>query len=420
MSNRIWLPEEDAVIRSERAKLTPVPVIAERLGRAVPATYLRARKLRCLVQVKSYWSTEDEARFNKMLLRDPMPTDRELALAFDRSIASVRWKVKHLGFLGRRASGLPPGTRVNRPTKAGSDSERAERAAERQLKAGQSRRMRAVKKQIDHQVVGTERCVAILRRRDDRVQSALFRERDKALLLLARRLIRDQKAGETALKREQKQAERSAMAVARFAAKQEQDLRREADKRQRAADRAQKAALAWKTAPAKQKTPDRPDKSRKSPPDKQGRSVRSDEARPVNHLAPVVDVIAPQVIFDPAVVSKSDVSPPTRTVGRGGWVRKSVIGKVPLPKVRLTRNDALALSTAAKEAVSAFIAKRGVTRTKGDHQHLINKLRARGYVVTSGERGWLIDYRHVVDSVEGLIAFARARGVELESLTATS
>lgn len=419
MSNRIWLPEEDAVIRSERAKLTPVPVIAERLGRAVPATYLRARKLRCLVQAKSYWAPEDEARFRKMLLRKPMPTDRELALAFDRSIASVRWKVKHLGFLGRRPLGLPPGTRVHRARKT-DDPGRVETATKRRLEAARYRRMRAFKMEINRQAAATERSVALLARRDDKVQSTLFKERDKALFLLARRLIKDQKDGETTLKRERKQAERSAMAAARFAAKLEQDLRREADKLQRAEDRAQKTALASKTAIAKRKKPDRPAKSRKSPPHNQGRSVRSDEARPVNHPAPVVDVIAPKVTFDPEVRSRSEVSVPTRTAGRGGWVRTSIIGKVPLPKVRLTRDDALALSTAAKDAVSAFIAMRGVTRTKDEPEHLINRLRARGYVVTSADRGWLIDYRHVVDSVEGLIAFARARGIELESLTATS
>ncbi len=198
MSNRIWLPEEDAVIRSERAKHVPVPLIAERLGRPIPATYLRARKLGCLVQPKTFWSPEEEERCRALLLQDPAPTDRELAQIFNRTIASVRWKVKDLGLLGKRALGLPRGTKVRRERRATAKLQRARERSISQQENARDKLMRAVAVQVARHLKSQEHAAARLAQRDAKMRASLLAKLEKGLSQLGHRLVVELKASQVA------------------------------------------------------------------------------------------------------------------------------------------------------------------------------------------------------------------------------
>ncbi len=110
--------------------------------------------------------------------------------------------------------------------------------------------------------------------------------------------------------------------------------------------------------------------------------MKRDEARPVSHAAPEPAFVPPIIVFDThrALEATSKPPPPTITTGRGGWTKTRVMRMKPLPKTMLNREDVLALSIAAKDAVAAFIATRGVTKVTDGVSSLVNRLRARGYI----------------------------------------
>lgn len=424
MANRIWLPDEDETIRRERKRKTPVPVIAAMLDRPVPATYLRARKLDTRVQKHDVWSDAEEARFKELMTQPEPPCDRELAAVFKRSLSSIRWKVRDLGFVGARPLGLSAAQkralqerardRASARVEAIETAKVAARAAVVDRAAKPKVRDRSgpdpIARAVQSAVAGLltkamfganaaataaakdraeakreqDRLLVEVNKRLAKEASAARRERNKAEALAARALAREAKLAESrAAGAEARTAKETARAEARATAE---------------------TARAIRAARAK---PPRP--TAKAP----ARVVNLTEARPVSHAAPERVVVAPVVTFDPkAVVISPPLAPATKTSGRGGWAVTRRHRQTIAPKVKATRDDALALADAAKDAVAAFIAARGVTRAVDDATtSLINRLRARGYIVIQTGKGWMIDHRHEVKDAKALEAFAAARGL---------
>jgi hypothetical protein len=422
MANRIWLPDEDETIRRERERKTPVPAIAAMLNRPVPATYLRARKLDTRVQKHEVWSDAEETRFKELMTQPEPPCDRELAAAFKRSLSSIRWKVRDLGFVGARPLGL---------------SAAQKRALQEQARERASARVATVK------TVNMVARAAIVDRaekpkvRDRSGPGPIARAVQSAVAGLLTKAMFGANAAATAAakdraeaKREQdrllvevnkrlaKEASAARRAQAKAAAIAARDLAREAKLAESRAAReearaAKQAARAEARAAAETARAIRAARAKPPRPKAPARVVNATEARPVSHAAPERVVVAPVVTFDPkAVVISPPLAPATKTSGRGGWAVTRRHRQTIAPKVKATRDDALALAEAAKDAVAAFIAARGVTRAVDDATtSLINRLRARGYIIIQTGKGWMVDHRHEVKDATALEAFAAARGL---------
>lgn len=108
---------------------------------------------------------------------------------------------------------------------------------------------------------------------------------------------------------------------------------------------------------------------------------------------------------------------PVRTSGRGGWTQVNTGARRQKRGPAPSRNDTVALSRQAQDAVARFMAERGVTRAEPDPvERAISYLRRRGYVVVpqANSQGittqWTVDHRHVLAGAAALKTFAEARG----------
>ncbi len=102
MANDVWTEEQKAYLLAERAKGTPVPVIAATLGKPVPATYTRCRMLGNRVQVHTPWTADLEARLRDLATGGTPMSDQALADAVGKTVPQMRWKLADLGLVGAR------------------------------------------------------------------------------------------------------------------------------------------------------------------------------------------------------------------------------------------------------------------------------------------------------------------------------
>lgn len=401
MANRIWTHEEDEIIRADRAKRVPVPVIAAKLNRPVPATYLRAAKLGTKIQEKHPWTENDAQKLERLVRGAHPPTDRELAAAFGRTIASVRWKISLLELthvrpaLGRPADRReakdcagrkPPASRPARSPQtacspapqSGRDelrSDKGKRKAEQALNA----QARKIERSFAAQV-------AKLARDDAASLNRAKREQEKLLTQLNRRL-RIEAARAHALQR-----------------KEEMRLNHQESVRQATEARAEARRI---KSEEQKKTAQIQAMSRKL------HRPTSLEALPVNIGIVQEAPLVPVVTFNPDkcnLVVKDDT--PEYTSGRGGWKTRRTAKIRPINGDRMTRADALVLADAAQAAIEAYIKAKGVTRpSSNDEATIISRLRALGYIITQAPKGWLIDHRHHISTAKALRAFAEQRGL---------
>lgn len=108
---------------------------------------------------------------------------------------------------------------------------------------------------------------------------------------------------------------------------------------------------------------------------------------------------------------------PARTSGRGGWTQVNTGARRQKTGPAPNRDDTVALSRQAQDAVARFMAERGVTRAEPDPvERAVSYLRRRGYVVVpqTDSQGiatqWTVDHRHVLAGAAALKTFAEARG----------
>ena len=108
---------------------------------------------------------------------------------------------------------------------------------------------------------------------------------------------------------------------------------------------------------------------------------------------------------------------PVRTSGRGGWTQVNTGARRQKTGPAPNRDDTVALSRQAQDAVARFMAERGVTRAEPDPvDRAVSYLRRRGYVVVpqTNSQGvatqWTVDHRHVLAGAAALKTFAEARG----------
>lgn len=121
--------------------------------------------------------------------------------------------------------------------------------------------------------------------------------------------------------------------------------------------------------------------------------------------APVVVTVAPRPVAPAAPKAPAKVS------WGYGSARKVTSAKP------ATREDALALSRAASDAVTRFLAERGATKAAADPvNETVRAIRARGYSVVRSDDGWLVDGRTVLAGAADLVAFAKARDIGVPDL----
>ncbi len=84
MADDVWTEQQKAYLLAERAKGTPVPLIAAALGKRIPATYTRCRMLGNRVQVHTPWTADLEARLRDLATGSTPMSDQELATRSER------------------------------------------------------------------------------------------------------------------------------------------------------------------------------------------------------------------------------------------------------------------------------------------------------------------------------------------------
>ena len=83
---------------------------------------------------------------------------------------------------------------------------------------------------------------------------------------------------------------------------------------------------------------------------------------------------------------------------------------MPGPGKLATRDQALALSSAAADAVAAFIAAKGVTRIAADpREAAIARLRQLGYEVLAHGKGVILDRKTVLRNDAAILAYLAER-----------
>jgi hypothetical protein len=134
----------------------------------------------------------------------------------------------------------------------------------------------------------------------------------------------------------------------------------------------------------------------------------------VDRVTPPVRAASVPVVVSTPVAKPVAVTTPKAPV-RSSWgygaARK-------ITRAPATREEALALSRAASDAVARFLLERGATPVDAQDpvEATVTAIRARGYSVVRSEDGWLIDSRIVVAGAADLVAFAEARSISNPAL----
>ncbi len=132
MADDVWTEQQKAYLLAERAKGTPVPLIAAALGKRIPATYTRCRMLGNRVQVHTPWTADLEARLRDLATGSTPMSDQELADAVGKTVAQMRWKLADLALVGartKRPKRIAGGGRRTRSVAASDAEAAASRAA---------------------------------------------------------------------------------------------------------------------------------------------------------------------------------------------------------------------------------------------------------------------------------------------------
>jgi hypothetical protein len=385
--NREWTEEELEILRRDRAARVPVPVTAAKLGRPVPATYLRARLIGTQVQTHRSWDEASVARLRELLTADPPMTDKQIAAELERTVTQVRWKMKDLDLIGvrdlsklaratsSRAASVAPPVRQGAPVRP--TIPRPPQQAEVKPKASPHSNLytplELTLKRLEGQLA------ARLKNTVKENELGMVRAAKDAIVEKGRIDQRLAKLGERIAKAEVK-AETVTLPA------------RKVKPRPHARKPVAKALV-----PAIQTTL---------------RQVASPPPAPPPPTLKIVVVEAP--VAARPVLADSALAP---TSGRGGWksVRRDPARVAAQARGKATkRADAVDLAEAAQSAIERFIAERGITKTEADTSRLlVSRLQARGYIVVREDNGWVIDQRHRIASETDLVSFAEARGISL-------
>ncbi|MCL2714847.1 MAG: hypothetical protein FWD68_09770, partial [Alphaproteobacteria bacterium] len=411
----IWTKEEDNIILRERAARTAVPAIAAMLDRPVPATYLRARKLGTLVQPHKAASEEEKRIVRALAERDPPATDNEIAAATGRTAGSVRWLLRVMGLVNSRdfaamirhanKGRVQARPAVDREARLAAAEARAARAQAARLEKEANRKAACAARAAAARERKLERGRQIAEARSARLEQAAALKEARAQAALQAREARSQQA----------MAARAEKAAASVAVRARQLAEREAAQAELVAAREQ-AHRELKAAREQAKAQARAGRAAAKAANAVASVVQAHASlNAARSEQPALAAAAPIVLYDPAlrdsVVDRS-VGAVVQTSGRGGW--KQVFGthrKLPRGTRVRARADDLALAEAAKDAIAAFIADRGVTRKVESPVELaIRKLRTRGYTVLGNGPGYTIDARHHLANDNELLRFAEQRG----------
>jgi len=434
--NREWTEEEFEILRRDRAAKIPVPVIAAKLNRPVPATYLRARMIGTQVQQRRTWDEESVARLRALVNADPPMTDKQIAEDLGRTVTQIRWKMQDLGLIGIRD--------LSKLAKVAAASSARQRASKDEAPAPRRPVRHCAPEPASPQAEPRQPAATPARITPE---ARLEREIARLADVLAEQLkgrIAEAEAGtmQAALATI---AEKKAI-DARLAGLAPQATRpkaEEAGSKQAPSPRTPARSETSRAAPDAAAERPAPVKSLEKKPSSEalaatpgvafkGRAAADRVARPVMPAlarqartatapaAPAPAALKVVVVDTPAPAREPSLEPPSAQIsGRGGWktVRRDP-SRVPAQgRTKATsRADAMDLAQAAQTAIEQFIAQRGVTRGEVcSVQALVTRLQARGYIVVGEGDGWIIDQRHRVAGIKELEAFAAARGITLDA-----
>jgi hypothetical protein len=427
--NREWTEEELEILRRDRAAKIPVPVIAAKLNRPVPATYQRARLIGTLVQKHQAWDEKSVACLRAMINADPPMTDKRMAEELGRTVSQIRWKMQDLGLIGVRdlsklariaATGSARQDVVPRPIPivrkipsipiAPPSGQRTPALPQPSPKLRLERELSRLAGDLE---VKLKNAIAESEAGMMRAAMAAIAEKkamDQRLASLspggpeAKVDVKPEAAHSAAERQKRPQA-----AASKPVETQAQDVKSLGGKR--AAKDTGASEAGRKVASTRPST--LPKKPAVSAIPAMPRPASLPSARPPTPLPPKI------VVLDTPAPAQDTVPLPqpeqSQTSGRGGWkaVRRDPARVVAQARAKATnRADAVDLAQAAQTAIEKFIAQRGVTRSEaGGTQTLVTRLQARGYIVVGQGEGWIIDQRHRVAGVKELEAFAAARGI---------
>lgn len=395
-----WSEAELAYLKAERTKIppTPIPAIAEKLGRKIPATYNRALILGLTVQKHRPYTDADRARLRELAAVYPPMTDGQIAAALGRGVESMRWLMGELGLMPVRAAVHKRHAAERQLVRnAEIEAARLARAASPRLRAPRPDRAprpvhapRAARPRPDPSIRSAERQaarqLAVAARALVTAETMAGIETNRALRVLALETLAaidaENKAADIAQRAEDMRRRQAAALAKRAAAKAEVAARRKArEAARRTREAARQARADAKAAAALAKAVRRAELAAAA------RAIAERRAKP----APIVVVtVAPAPVAAPA----HRPAAPASTYASHG-MRKMA-----------SRDQSLALSAAAAEAVAAFIAARGVTRpelTPAD------RLRHLGYEVLAHGKGVILDRKTVLADEVAIAAFLAAR-----------
>ncbi|RDI56820.1 hypothetical protein [Microvirga subterranea] len=433
--NREWTDEEIEILRRDRAAKVPVPVTAAKLNRPVPATYLRARMIGTQVQKHQSWGEEEVAQLRALVTANPPMTDKRIAETLGRTVTQVRWKMQDIGLIGvRDLSKLAKATSAAAASRQALSEPNARKLRD-QVKpcpskpAANAERSKPLQGLEQPRSSDTQMLAAALSRlakKFDDVLKGAIAESENGMMQAAMAAIAEKKSIDERLVKlcraakpvsaPSSSSEQTAQEIALAAGVEQQAARSAPPKEQRISASKPAQPRAEATAP------------RGVVNDNTGLRARHLAARPASRPAsvPLPPPPAPApppriVVLDSPAPARPDMPAPDmqQTSGRGGWksVRRDPAKIAAQSRAKsVNRADAVDLAQAAQAAIEQFIAQRGVTRSEvGGTQALVTRLQSRGYIVVSEGEGWVIDQRHRVADDKALMAFAAARGINLDA-----
>jgi hypothetical protein len=440
--NRVWTEEELEILRRDREAKIPVPVIAAKLGRPVPATYARARLIGTLVQPHQSWDEATVARLRELVSADPPMTDKRIAAELGRTVTQIRWKMQDLGLIGVRdlsklAKITAAGTARPKVVQAQSAKPAAAKPAtqkpprqsplERSASAGRAEISARSAVPVQWIPLPTVDIEAALAQALEALETAMAEQLKTFVAGTEAGMIR---AARAAIAEKARIDQRLLARVKRSA---EAVARREAEARKADAEAERKAIDAARQAQEEKALQEKVRLAAPKPAAKPKADVKKavlPAVRGVSQVAaprPAPQAVAPSVpriVVSEAPAATRATEPDTanaQTSGRGGWksVRRDparVLAQAKAKAKPANRADAIDLAQAAQAAIERFIAERGVTKNESSGiQAVVSRLQARGYIVVRDESGWTIDQRHRVGSESELFAFAEARGITLSA-----
>jgi hypothetical protein len=439
--NRVWTEEELEILRRDREAKIPVPVIAAKLGRPVPATYARARLIGTLVQPHQSWDEATVARLRELVSADPPMTDKRIAAELGRTVTQIRWKMQDLGLIGVRdlsklakitAAGTARPKVVQaqsaKPAAANPATQKPPRQSPLERSASADRADISARSAVPVQpILPPIDIKAALARALEALETAMAEQLKTFIAGTEAGMIR---AARAAIAEKARIDQRLLVRVKRSA---EAIARREAEARKADAEAERKATDAARQAQEEKALQEKVRLAAPKPAAKPKADVKKavlPAVRGVSQVAaprPAPQAVAPsapRIVVSEAPAATRATEPDTanaQTSGRGGWksVRRDparVLAQAKAKAKPANRADAIDLAQAAQAAIERFIAERGVTKNESSGiQAVVSRLQARGYIVVRDESGWTIDQRHRVGSESELFAFAEARGITLSA-----